>query len=68
MRKRFNWEIKKEWIVITPGVVAALHLAVQAFTQPGDKVIIQPPVYYPFIWAVESNDRRLINNTLINEV
>jgi len=67
MRKRFNWEIKKEWIVITPGVVAALHLAVQAFTQPGDKVIIQPPVYYPFIWAVESNDRRLINNTLIND-
>lgn len=67
MKKRFNWEIKKEWIVLTPGVISALHLAVQAFTHPGDKVIIQPPVYYPFFWAVENNGRLLVNNTLIND-
>lgn len=48
-------------------MVPALHLAVQAFTHPGDKVIIQPPVYYPFSWAVKNNGRQLINNTLIND-
>jgi len=67
MKKRFSWPIEKEWIVFTPGVIPALHLAVQAFTQPGDKVIIQPPVYRPFRLAVENNGRRLIQNTLVNQ-
>jgi cystathionine beta-lyase len=67
MKRRFSWQIEKEWIIFTPGVIPALHLAVQAFTQPGDKVIIQPPVYRPFRLAVENNGRRLIQNTLINE-
>lgn len=63
-KKRFNWEIQSDWIVYTPGIVPALHLAVQAFSQPGDKIIIQPPVYYPFMWAIENNGRHLINNTM----
>ena len=67
MKKRFSWPIEKEWIIFTPGVIPALHLAVQAFTQPGDKVIIQPPVYRPFRLAVENNGRRLIQNTLVNQ-
>lgn len=67
MSRRFSWEIKKEWIVFTPGVIPAIHLAVQAFTQPGDKVIIQPPVYRPFYLAVINNGRRLISNPLLND-
>ena len=63
-KKRFDWEIKKEWIVFTPGIVSAVNFAVQAFSQPGDKIIIQPPVYYPFKRAIENNGRHLINNTL----
>jgi cystathionine beta-lyase len=66
--KRFNWEVKKEWILFTPGVVPAIDLAIQAYTNPGDGVIIQPPVYKPFFGAVENNDRKLIKNPLkINE-
>ncbi|MHC5732846.1 MAG: aminotransferase class I/II-fold pyridoxal phosphate-dependent enzyme, partial [Nostoc sp.] len=52
MRRRFAWEVKQSWITFTPGVVPALNFAIKAFTNPGDKVIIQPPVYYPFMNAV----------------
>lgn len=62
--RRYNWEIKKEWIVYTPGVVAALNFAVQGFTNPGDKVIVQPPVYYPFYRSIESNGRHVLYNPL----
>ncbi|MGC9384308.1 MAG: MalY/PatB family protein [Kosmotogaceae bacterium] len=62
--KRFNWEVRKEWIVFTPGVVPAIDLAIQAYTNSGDGVIIQPPVYKPFFGAVENNDRKLIKNPL----
>jgi cystathionine beta-lyase len=64
MKKRFNWPVQREWILFTPGVVPALNLAVQAFTRPGDRVIIQPPVYYPFATAVLNNGRQLVNNDL----
>lgn len=48
MRQRHGWTIKREWIVICPGVVPSLNVAVRAFTSVGDPVIIQPPVYPPF--------------------
>ncbi len=51
MEKRFQWTIQKDWIVSTPGVVAAIFSAERAFTHPGDKVIIQPPIYYPFLMS-----------------
>jgi len=63
-QKRYQWKIQKEWIVTTPGVVPALNLAVQEFTEPGDGIIIQPPVYFPFMHAVELNGRTLLDNTL----
>ncbi|MEM0156236.1 MAG: MalY/PatB family protein [Thermoplasmataceae archaeon] len=63
-RRRYNWEIKKEWIVYTPGVVSAISFAIQAFTSPGDKVIVQPPVYYPFFRSIESNGRFVLYNPL----
>ena len=55
MQRKFNWKIKPEWIVFTPGVVPALNAAMKAFTHPGDEVILQGPVYYPFWSAVALN-------------
>ncbi|MDR3310196.1 MAG: pyridoxal phosphate-dependent aminotransferase [Oscillospiraceae bacterium] len=63
--RRHGWEVSPEWNCVTPGVVPALHLAVRAFTGPGDGVLIQPPVYYPFSEAVGSQGRRLVTNELV---
>ncbi len=65
-KTKHNWNIKKEWIVNTPGVVNAFFTAIRAFTDPGDGVIIFKPVYYPFSMAIEKNERELINCPLIN--
>lgn len=63
-KRRFDWEIKREWIEFTPGVVPAVNYLIQGFTIPGDKVLIQQPVYYPFKNAIENNGRHMINNQL----
>ena len=63
--RRFGWRPEKEWLVRTPGVVFAFNIAVQAFTNPGDAVIIQPPVYYPFFEAIKGNGRKLVENPLV---
>ena len=63
-KRRHNWAIEKDWIIFTPGVVPALNMATLAFTNPGDSVIVQPPVYFPFFSAVESHGRKLIYNRL----
>ncbi len=63
-RKRYDWEIQEDWILFTPGVVPALSTCVLAFSKPGDKVIIQPPVYPPFFSLVEGIDRILSFNSL----
>ncbi len=60
-----SWKIKKSWMTFCTGVVPALHFCVKAFTNPGDKVIVQPPVYYPFFGAIEQNGRVVQNNPLI---
>ncbi|PLX00671.1 MAG: cystathionine beta-lyase [Marinilabiliales bacterium] len=62
--KRHNWTTKTDWYLFTPGVVPALNLAVLAYTQPGDEVIVQPPVYFPFYSAVKDHGRKLICNPL----
>lgn len=62
-----GYEIKRQWMRFSPGVVAAFHWAVQIFTEPGDAVIVNTPVYYPFFHAVTSNGRRLIKSDLVNE-
>ena len=67
MEKNHNWKTKREWIVKTPGVVFALGAAVKAFTEPGDAVLIQNPVYYPFTNIIRDNDRKVIDNTLVYE-
>ena len=67
MKKRHGWNIKKEWLVYSPGVVTSLNLAVMTFTRPGDSVIIQSPVYPPFFSVVKNNDRIIALNPLIEE-
>jgi cysteine-S-conjugate beta-lyase len=65
MKKRHNWDIKKEWIITTPGVVAAFSAAIEAFTSEGDKIIIQPPVYHPFHKVINTSNRIVVENRLI---
>ena len=64
LKRRHNWEIKPEWISFSPGVVAGLTLAIEAFSNPGDGVIVQPPVYFPFFDSVKGTGREMIENPL----
>lgn len=64
MDKHYNWSVKLEWLVYTPGVVAALNYLVQVFTQEGDAVAIQTPVYYPFTSSIANNKRQVVVNPL----
>jgi cystathionine beta-lyase len=67
MERRHNWRIDPEWICLTPGVVPALNMLVRTFSTPGNKVLIQSPVYYPFYGAVENNNSLLVVNPLVLE-
>lgn len=64
MERRHNWKIDPEWIVFSPGIVPAIYMIIQTFSNIGEKVIIQPPVYYPFFTAVKNNGRQLLLNQL----
>jgi cystathionine beta-lyase len=63
--ERFGWTIEKDWIVPAPGVVFSMCAAIRAFTSPGDPVIIQQPVYHPFMSSVTENGRKPIVNELV---
>ena len=65
MRKRHQWNVDNSWIVSTPGVVPAISFAIQAFTEPGDSVIIQTPVYYPFEATIKACSRKTVINPLL---
>ena len=65
MKRRHNWEVEPGWIVSTPGVVPAVNFLVRTFTRPGEKVLIQRPVYYPFFGAIENNDAELVSSSLV---
>ncbi len=65
MNKRHGWSgIQRDWVCFSPGVVAGTCFAIQAYSQPGDKVIVQPPVYHPFKISVLSNGRQIVDNPL----
>ena len=64
MKKHHDWDIQRKWLIKTPGVVFALAMAVKAYTEPGDAVLIQQPVYYPFSEVIKDNGRRVVSNTL----
>lgn len=65
MEKHKNWKIRPEWMIKTPGVVFALAMAVKAYTEPGDAVLIQQPVYYPFSEVIRDNGRKIVSNDLV---
>jgi cystathionine beta-lyase len=64
-KRRYNWAIEREWLTFSPGIVPGVNLSIMALTNPGDKVMIQPPVYFPFFQAVKKNDRQLVENRLV---
>ena len=64
MQKHHDWDIQRKWLVKTPGVVFALAMAVKAYTEAGDAVLIQQPVYYPFSEVIKDNGRNVVSNTL----
>ena len=61
---KYHWKTEREWISYIPGIVKGIGLAVQCFTQPGDKVIIQPPVYHPFRLVPTRMGREVVYNPL----
>lgn len=65
MIKHHNWETKEDWLIKTPGVVFALAMAVKAYTNVGDKILVQYPRYYPFSETIEDNGRRVVSSDLI---
>ena len=64
MTRRKAWAVDPEWILMMPGVVTALHVIVRHFTVPGDKVLIQRPVYHPFTFSIENNQREVVSSAL----
>ncbi|WP_438970959.1 pyridoxal phosphate-dependent aminotransferase [Methylophaga sp.] len=62
--KRYDWTVKQSEVMMCPGVVPSLHATIEALTEPGDKVIAQPPVYFPFFSAVTETGRELVLNPL----
>ena len=64
-KENYGWDIEPEWLIKTPGVVPAINLAVKALTKEGDGILINRPVYYPFLEAIRKNGRKLVNSPLI---
>jgi len=62
--RRHNWKIKKEWIINATGIVPAINFAIQCFTEPGDNILVQTPVYFPFFESIKKNERKVVNSQL----
>ncbi|MGM8211951.1 MalY/PatB family protein [Virgibacillus sp. W0430] len=65
VENRHLWSIKQNWLSFSPGVITSLHIAIQAFTQPNDKILLQTPVYTPFFQIIKGSNRQVIENELI---
>ena len=63
--RRHGWKVRREWMLASPGVVPSLVAAILACSEPGDGIVIQPPVYYPFALRIEGNGRRVVENPLV---
>ena len=63
-KRRYDWQVDPAWILTTPGVVPAINAAILAFSEPGDGILIQPPVYPPFFSCPRLNGRIVIENPL----
>jgi cysteine-S-conjugate beta-lyase len=67
IKEHHHWNIQREWFGFLPGIVPGLSFAVQSLTNPGDEIIVQPPVYYPFFHVIEKNHRVIVQNQLKEE-
>ncbi len=65
LNRRLGWKIETKAIGFSPGIVPALNMCVLEFTDPGDKVVVQPPVYFPFFSAISNHGRELVHNQLV---
>ncbi len=63
--RRHAWNVEPDAIGFSPGIVPALNMCVLEFTDPGDSVVVQPPVYFPFFSAVSNHGRELLYNQLV---
>ena len=66
-QRRHGWQVEGEWLSITPGVVFGICTAIRAFTEPGEGVLICPPVYYPFAASIKANGRKLVESPLVEK-
>lgn len=67
IKEHHKWDVQREWFGFLPGIVPGLSFAVQSLTNPGDEIIVQPPVYYPFFHVIEKNSRVIVQNQLKEE-
>jgi len=65
LKQRHQWICNPDWMLYCPGVLPAINLAIDAYSQKGDKVVIQPPVYYRFSQAIEQHEREIVTNPLV---
>jgi len=65
--RRHHRDLEIDWISFSPGIVTGLNMIVQSLTEPGDEIIVQPPVYFPFFSSVEKNSRKLLYNQLLEK-
>lgn len=66
LERRHHYKIDKEWIVLSSGVVPSIYTSINAYTKEGDGIIIQQPVYYPFMKSINETNRKIVNNALID--
>ncbi|WP_312116868.1 MalY/PatB family protein [Brevibacillus reuszeri] len=67
IQKRFGVAVETSWMTGIPGIIPGLHVAIEAFTQVGEKVLIQSPVYHPFFHAVTNRGRQVVTSSLVND-
>ena len=65
IRRRYRWQARPEWVLFTPGVIPGFNISYQTFTKPGDGIIVQTPIYYPFMDGIRNNGRKMVVNQLI---
>lgn len=64
-QRRHSFQARPEWITVTPGIDCAMATAVQAFTESGDKILINTPIYDPFFGVIEKNDRVTVDSPMV---
>jgi cysteine-S-conjugate beta-lyase len=64
LERRHNWKVEKKWIINATGIVPAINFAIQCFTEPGDNILVQTPVYFPFFESIKKNGRKVVNSQL----